>query len=414
MIRSRQSFALFRATGAIVILALLAACSNGASTTRNGASRYAGHTHGNYTPPGPPEDPWGPYISEASARFDIPDQWIRALMRQESGGREYAANGQLITSSAGAMGLMQVMPGTYEELRARHNLGEDPYEPHDNIMAGVAYMREMYDIYGAPGFLAAYNAGPARLDDYLSNTRALPDETRRYVAIIGPRLAGAEPRVRSPAAAYAMNELPLNIPRGTRYGRGGAPTYAYTYNYGNQPNPAPVSAPAPAPAPAPIVTAQLPLPAPAPYVASTPYVPSTPYVAPTPVAAPTMVLPPPEPPRVAYAPQTGRQRVTFTFIPSAQAAEPPMRHVSGESGQWAIQVGAYANQNQAHAALNTAKGHARELAVARAYVGMVHQAHATLWRARLTGLSHEAAVQACQKLLHGHTSCVVLSPEAQS
>ena len=88
------------------------------------------------------------------------------------------------------MGLMQVMPETYDELRARYSLGDDPFDPHDNILAGAAYLREMYDIYGSPGFLAAYNAGPHRLDDYLSNNRPLPDETRRYVAMIGPNIVG--------------------------------------------------------------------------------------------------------------------------------------------------------------------------------------------------------------------------------
>ena len=135
-----------------------------------------------------------------------------------SGGNQYQ-NGQLITSSAGAMGLMQVMPETYDELQGRYSLGDDPFDPHDNILAGTAYLREMYDIYGSPGFLAAYNAGPRRLDDYLSNNRSLPDETRRYVAMIGPNIVGVYPTSRSPAEDYAMNALPIDIPRGTRYGR---------------------------------------------------------------------------------------------------------------------------------------------------------------------------------------------------
>ena len=395
MTRPRRSFALFRAATTVAALALLAACSN-SNTAGNTAARYAAHARGNYTAPGPAEDPWGPYIREASARFDVPDKWIRALMRQESGGRTYNASGQLITSSAGAMGLMQVMPGTYEELRARHNLGDDPFEPHDNVMAGVAYMREMYDIYGAPGFLAAYNAGPNRLDDYLSNNRALPDETRRYVAIIGPQLQGASPKVHSPAEAYAMNDLPLNIPRGTRYGRNSQ--FAYTGGNGR----VPVSGP--------IEMAQLPIPA-APSVAAYVPPPATAYV------AQPLALPPPEPPRVAtyYAPPPP-PRITYALIPSAQAAEPiPFRHTTGGTGQWAIQVGAYTNQNQAHAALGIAKGRARvELASAHPFVGMVHQTRGTLWRARLTGLSRDAAVQACEKLMRGHTTCVVLSPDSQS
>ena len=117
------------------------------------------------------------------------------------------------------MGLMQVMPQTYEELRDRYSLGDDPYDPRDNILAGTAYLREMYDIYGSPGFLAAYNAGPRRLDDYLSNNRSLPDETRRYVAMIGPNIVGVFPANRSAAEDYAMNALPIDIPPGTRYGR---------------------------------------------------------------------------------------------------------------------------------------------------------------------------------------------------
>jgi hypothetical protein len=212
---------MFTAVSGAMGLALLAGCATqlpGLSASDQ-TQRYLQNARGRYVIPGPPGDPWGPYIHEASQRYDIPEPWIHALMRQESGGNLYR-NGRLITSSAGAMGLMQVMPGTYTELRARHNLGPDPFDPHDNIMAGVGYMREMYDIYGNPGFLAAYNAGPNRLDDYLANQRALPDETRHYVAVIGPALRTAAPRVRSPAEQYAMNQLPLYIPPGPRFGYG--------------------------------------------------------------------------------------------------------------------------------------------------------------------------------------------------
>src|SRR5271154_6170003 len=177
------SLATIRAFGCVAVLALLAACAGQAPPIDESqeAAQYAAHARGNYTPPGPPEDPWGPYIEEASSRYDVPDVWIRAVMNVESRGQEYL-NGQLVTSPVGAMGLMQVMPQTYDELRDQYRLSGDPYDPHDNILAGAAYMREMYEMYGSPGFLAAYNAGPRRLDDYLSNQRPLPDETRRYVA----------------------------------------------------------------------------------------------------------------------------------------------------------------------------------------------------------------------------------------
>jgi hypothetical protein len=77
-------------------------------------------------------------------------------------------------------------------LRARYNLGADPYDPRDNILAGAAYLREMYDRYGAPGFLAAYNAGPGRYENHLATGRPLPDETLDYVATLAPMIAGKQ------------------------------------------------------------------------------------------------------------------------------------------------------------------------------------------------------------------------------
>ena len=160
------------------------------------AAQYRSHARSYYAPPGPPDDPWGPYIDEASKRFDVPDAWIRAVMHQESGGHQYVA-GTLTTSPVGAMGLMQLMAPTYDDMRQQYNLGDDAFEPHDNIMAGTAYVRQMYDIYGSPGFLAAYNTGPGRLDDFLTRNRPLPRETRQYVSIIGPQIAGIWPTNRS-------------------------------------------------------------------------------------------------------------------------------------------------------------------------------------------------------------------------
>lgn len=132
-----------------------------------------------------PADPYAAHIAEASHRFDIPVAWIRAVMRVESAGRVRAI------SSAGAMGLMQVMPGTWAELRARYGLGGDPYDPRDNILAGTAYLREMHDRYGSPGFLAAYNAGPRRYEQHLAG-RPLPAETRAYLATLAPLVGGGD------------------------------------------------------------------------------------------------------------------------------------------------------------------------------------------------------------------------------
>lgn len=135
------------------------------------------------TPAAAAAEPWAEAIAAASARFGLPEAWVREIIRAESGGEVRAL------SPKGAMGLMQLMPGTWRRLRLDLGLGADPYQPRDNILAGAAYLRTLYDRYGAPGFLAAYNAGPARLDDYLLRSHPLPSETRRYVARLAPAVA---------------------------------------------------------------------------------------------------------------------------------------------------------------------------------------------------------------------------------
>jgi len=132
-----------------------------------------------YQPPAPSPvtHPYAPHVADAARRFGIPEAWIWAVMRVESAGNARAV------SRAGAMGLMQIMPGTWAQLRARHGLGIDPFDVRDNIMAGAAYLREMYDRYGnTSAMLAAYNAGPGRYDEYLSRGRPLPAETVAYLA----------------------------------------------------------------------------------------------------------------------------------------------------------------------------------------------------------------------------------------
>jgi SLT domain-containing protein len=105
-------------------------------------------------------------------------------MRAESGGKT-VLNGRPITSHAGAMGLMQVMPGTWRPLRDSLNLCNNPHDPHDNIIAGTAYLRMMYDQFGYPGLFGAYNAGPGRYAAYLRGKSRLPAETIAYMASVG-------------------------------------------------------------------------------------------------------------------------------------------------------------------------------------------------------------------------------------
>ena len=294
----------------------------------------------------------------------MPVRWVRAVMRQESGGRLYEG-GQLITSPVGAMGLMQVMPPTFDELRARYGFGDDPYDPHDNILAGTAYIRELYDVYGAPGFLAAYNAGPGRLDDYLTRNRPLPDETRHYVSRIAPNLQGDQPSRISGGQALAINQIPMDIPPGPRYPRRWREPQAVALaeNHSRR-----VSG----------------------YRREE-------------VATRTL----PEPPaRAQYASaQVPQKKGGFHLISRAVADTLPL-HGPGTGG-WAVQVGAFASQTMARSAAQGAQAHSG----GRVAVGSVQQNRTVLYRARVVGLSHEQAVQTCGKV-HGR-NCLVLSPAAQ-
>ena len=113
------------------------------------------------------------------------------------------------------MGLMQLMPGTWVELSARYELGLDPFDPQDNILAGTAYLREMLDRFGSAGFLAAYHAGPTRYEQHLTTGEPLPPETAAYIAAVTPLLAGEQGKdaaVRT-KRAVPWREAPLFVER---------------------------------------------------------------------------------------------------------------------------------------------------------------------------------------------------------
>lgn len=517
-----------RLAGGLAMLGLLAACAGHHShlSASQQASEYKYNARGGYTPPGPPSDPWGPYIAEASRRFDVPQSWIRSVMHVESGGHLYI-NGQLVTSPVGAMGLMQLMPQTYQELESQYGLGDDPYNPHDNIMAGTAYLREMYDLFGSPGFLAAYNAGPQRLNQYLTDGRPLPSETTHYLAMIEPHIQGDMPTGRSPADQFAMNSM--TAPSAAPYNGGASvssgPTLAETggglvtsghatgsllamnddsgsastdalnaqqvalhgktlvANGGGAVSPdlivqheaaapiAPVQA-APMPA-APVRTASvIPMPQPS-RQAQTQLAYQPAVIEASPVAAAPAPLPARQPvfqvapayqsaaapaaavpdgtrlaqnaARTAYAPAPtaatyqprvigpgGTQNLAaeigqpmnasyqprpsrgLHLIAPAEADTLPATIGGGGTGGWGIQVGAYGSPGDARHAIDTARHVERvQLASAQTIVMPVQVSQRTLYRARLAGLSQNAAVNACQSM-HGRTPCMVLSPDALS
>ncbi|MGB3803218.1 MAG: lytic transglycosylase domain-containing protein [Sphingopyxis granuli] len=151
-------------------------------------------------------DRWRPYIAEASARTGVPVAWIERVMRAESGGRT-TLDGRPIVSRAGAMGLMQLMPGTWADMRAQLGLGNDPHNPPDNILAGTYYLRLMYDRFGYPGLFGAYNAGPGRYSAWLAGRSGLPGETRAYMASVAGRRGSS---VAPPAALVGARSRPIS------------------------------------------------------------------------------------------------------------------------------------------------------------------------------------------------------------
>lgn len=448
-----------RMLGATALLALVSACAAEGPQipATQEAAQYRSRAQTYYHPPGPAWDPWGPYVTEASKRFDVPEVWIRSVMKRESAGQEFAV------SAPGAMGLMQVMPFTYDLMREQYSLEDDPYDPRNNILAGTAYIRQMYDIYGSPGFLAAYNAGPGRLDDFLTRNRPLPAETRRYVAAIGPEIAFDSPHSRSQADLMAMNHVAPQdqlaqggpTPRDPALSHDVSLAWARRGEHGG--SDAATAAPSePALADAtpsrPIVLAASDGAAAGGSVASVwahrmGTVPAMRPVEPVQVAraAPSRFVPAPTPNQTtptenAVQLASARENVepsreladSVADAPDqAQAAMPdpyvqaPVRRVrtrytlamaqgprpvaaAAAGGQWAIQVGAFGSAGAA----NQAAGDARHqvhglLGAAHPEVASLHDRRGRIYRARLTGLSHEAAVHACQRL----GNCMVVSPE---
>jgi hypothetical protein len=404
-----------------------------------------------YPPPGPPEDPWGPYIREAAARFRVPGNWVRAVMHQESSGEQQA------TSPVGAMGLMQVMPATYEGLRVRYQLGEDPYDPHNNILAGTAYIREMYDRFGAPGFLAAYNAGPDRVDSYLAGRGVLPDETVNYLAAITPNLGADVPRS-GPFAVYAS----------ARSGRAQRPTIASlaagcdvnaAYNP-NHPCTTLLQAAAQPTSTQPTSTQQAYTQqayAPEAYIpgavvrqvgaggcdldaAYDPAHPCTSSAQSAAVSAPTSVQPSPaagiqlasasncdpnaafNPARPCHAatvasavvlPPARTRPASATFHQSATPSPHALPSRSAEpGGGWAIQVGAFATPGLARSVAEGARTQAPDQlrSAALALQPTAPFGSKVLYRARLAHLSASAASSACARLNHRQLPCVVVPP----
>jgi cell division protein FtsN len=401
---------MLRLSAGCASLALLSACaSNHRLAEGPSTAYYIAHAAANYQPPGPPSDPWGPYINIASSRFDVPATWIRQVMRVESGGNQYI-DGQLTVSAAGAMGLMQLEPPTYQEMASRYGLGADPFNPYDNIMAGTAYIHEMYEVYGSPGFLAAYNAGPGRLDSYMNYHTPLPSETTNYVAMIAPNIEGYYPAHRSDADQLALNTQPASEAPGI-LPTGFVPGAPAPDAPGNPIAPVQVAAivPSASPEDSSVYSPELAQTAPAP--SPPPVSPESSGYSPAPVQTAYIPATPAVPPRSSV------RHPSFSIIPVAMADTPPQQpqYVTPGHTGWAIQVGAYETSSNARAALGIAELSAVQMLVnGKPVVVSVYAGGSVKYRARVVGLPHDDAVNACNRLSNGPTGCVVLSPEAQS
>jgi soluble lytic murein transglycosylase-like protein len=161
-------------------------------------------------------DRWDPLVAEAAQRFHIPADWLRAVMQRESGGRTMLARDLPIVSNAGAMGIMQLMPGTYGQMARQYGLGDDPFNPRDSVFAAAGYLRWLHGRYGFPAMFAAYNDGPGNYEDHLKG-RALPAETRNYLKAIatelGQRSHGAVKLTRPDGSKVAIDVARVNAVR---------------------------------------------------------------------------------------------------------------------------------------------------------------------------------------------------------
>lgn len=159
---------------------------------------------------GPSDDGGGSDDAQASASpaSMSPEQFFDSrIIKQESGGRHFGNNGQPLTSSAGAVGVAQVMPGTAPEAAKMAGMEFDPqkfrYDPDYNAALGRAYYKNMYNKYGTHELAsAAYNAGPGNVDAALAKAQQtgrpvsefLPAETQAYIpAVMGSGRSGASP-----------------------------------------------------------------------------------------------------------------------------------------------------------------------------------------------------------------------------
>lgn len=337
-------------------------------------SACAGPTRSTYHAPGAALNPWGPYIQEASTRFSIPQSWIRAVMQQESGGHQYM-HGRLTRSVHGAVGLMQIKPDTYRELAKRYHLGSDPYNPHDNIMAGSGYIRELYDRFGSPGFVAAYNCGPQCEENHRSRGTSLPSYARTYLAEVSPHLNDPIPAtLNKTEMAYTTAPAPAASRQVI------TPVYAAT--------------------PVAVATASTTGTGTAPPLASDDVAPPAPYT-----SDGDILVSSPAGTDAAGEALTKPAIVQASYTPPAAATVWQQDTV----GNAMIQIGAFSTQERALQAVALARSASGKLASAVNRIELVPMTHGRqIWRTRLAGLSATQTGPICSQLRQQGLSCILV------
>lgn len=137
---------------------------------------------------------------EANAQ-GVPPSIALAVAKVESGVSQWTSTGALVTSSAGAQGVFQLLPSTAA------GLGVDPADVNGNIQGGIAYLKQLYNQYGNwSDALAAYNWGPGNVNKAASAGTSIPGQVANYVAaVLG--ISGS-----SPAPASSAEALSSSVP----------------------------------------------------------------------------------------------------------------------------------------------------------------------------------------------------------
>ncbi len=142
-------------------------------------------------------------VRAAALTHGVPVEIALNVARAESGYRQYAADGSVLRSSEGALGVMQLMPATAAWL------GVNPADPDQNIDGGVKYLAMLYRQFGSWDLaVPAYNTGPGNLQKVLAGVKALPAETAAYVM----KVLGKPFEAIRPGTAVAVSSPPLDSP----------------------------------------------------------------------------------------------------------------------------------------------------------------------------------------------------------